>query len=147
MNLKEILGRERVLNTNLAEAKLRFYKDKIGDMSYDEVLKLAVEAEDIYKYLPPGDPAQEFMYRQMYNMYQYANYLNVIEKLNRKDHQVEITALVSYGPEVAEHNFLVNKHDMIVSYNKKSKVVEAEVVSALRSADVWIKYPIEVVVY
>lgn len=90
------------LNPAVVELKLRTLTKKLGELTYDECVSLAREAEETLKALSPFDPAIEYFIRQRISYYQYAELLNLHQGLARDEHAEPIQVLYSLGDDVYE---------------------------------------------
>jgi len=88
-----------------SQKKLDFYKSKLGDLSYTEILSLLEEANRLIGELGPFDPAVDYFYRQREAFQQFADcfyYVNPDDETYRA-HLVKKTMLYTiHGGEIRE---------------------------------------------
>ena len=81
---------------NIYKAEM-LVKYKRNGMTYDEVITIAKEAEKYLSSMRPDDPAYLHFIRERDDHYALAQAIDIVDKLDRKDHLIELNCVVMYG--------------------------------------------------
>ena len=110
-SLKDLLEERSGSTTALtlqAEVTLRIYKDLEG-ISYDELMMLAKENQEILEHMTPLDIAYNTLLTNRNNFYKVAGALNDLKSMGRHDHLLPVHAMVSVNNITVEANFWIPK--------------------------------------
>jgi len=93
----------------MLELKLKYHERKCGEMTYDECLEVATQAERILADLSPFDIAVETFAQQRIDFYNYAGLIALRDDNPRVEHFLQFPVTYSWGDEVQEGIALVPK--------------------------------------
>jgi hypothetical protein len=74
------------MHSDLSRLKLKYYINRYGEITYDEAVQLAKEAEQIATDCGPMDPAFIYFAQQVRDMWKFASVRNETENLERNEH-------------------------------------------------------------
>lgn len=74
------------MHPDLSRLKLKYYINRYGEITYDEAVQLAKEAEQTATDCGPMDPAFIYFAKQVRDMWKFASVRNETENLVRNDH-------------------------------------------------------------
>lgn len=81
-------------------------------LEYDEAIEVAEHAARNLAVTPPGDPAYGYLSRTAKTYYEYAEALNQLNGLERRDHLIVLRVIVSYnkGAVTEEMRIPINRY-------------------------------------
>lgn len=126
--------------TKLQELSLRYFYDKLGVMSLDEIIKLYKEAVSTLSSCDPSDPAYDYFYQSAHSLKTYASIVSLKERESNQGMALEIQVSPRFYSSVTSFDELVGYFRDVVSETKceKFKVNDARQITPSSAKNLWI---------
>lgn len=118
-----------------AEMTLSIHKENLKDLSYDDAIKLADDADVQIKLCGPFDPAYNYLVNSRDIYLKWASALNVVNTLGRRDHEIKIHAMICVDETTIECDFYIDR--LHYSDTRRNTIIQNAIRERLAASSQW----------